>query len=297
MGILHVLLVVSLAATPRLDSYQRENGPFGHLYFRGGEISFGDDRVREVQRALEAVEKKLNRRLGRQVTVVLVPDRAELARIVVQMTDRQPADSVLGMAFPRRGWILVREDGSTMLPWDRPRVTLMHEFSHLVVGRRATGSAPRWLDEGIAMWVSQNSIPSEDEARLSGLARIGGLFRSRDLERTFPDGHQLGSVAYQQSYLMVTYLVERHGKPVVSGLLDRLEEGPGFWGSVRGSDRRGLGHIRQGLPSMGCGEVSVVYRVCIPPERLDPHYVSGRCRYRRRGLSSTTGSKKTRRRG
>ena len=103
------------------------------------------------------------------------------------------------------------------------------------------------------MWVSQGTIPRVDEARLSGYARIGGLFSAAELRESFPRAHALGMLAYQQSLLMVLYLVERHSEAVVVGLLDRLESGQTFavaYGEMTGEpwgefDRRFRGWVAE----------------------------------------------------
>ena len=78
------------------------------------------------------------------------------------------------------------------------------------------------------MWVSRNVIPPRDEAYLSGRARIGGIYPVVDLETDFPDLHLPGSIAYQQSQMMVTFLVERDGPDALARLLGELDAGTRF---------------------------------------------------------------------
>ncbi len=209
-----------------LEGYQRESAPFGQLRFRGGRLSSRDDRVGFVSRHLERIERRLGRSLRHEITVVFVPDRAEFARVYRGVSRRDPTEWMVGVAFP--GWrlIVVREDDpfAGLRRWDQPEVTLAHELAHLVI-HSSGATIPRWFDEGVAMWVSQGSIPVEDEARLSALARFGGLFSLNELTRGFPRLHHPGSIAYQQSLLMIESIVERHGEAAVPRILERLASG------------------------------------------------------------------------
>lgn len=227
-----VLTALALAAPGRgvLDRYEMEKASFGKLYWRGGQLSSRPDRGRAVQSALARVEERLGRRLEAPVTVVFAPDRGEFARVVTAMTRAEPSRWTLGIALVGRRTIVLREDDlpGGGRPWQRPDTTLAHELAHLLNHRRPDRPVPRWFDEGVAMWASQDGISPEDEARLSGLARIGGLFALRDLERAFPRLHHPGSIAYQQSLMVVTFMVERHGVELLVGLLDGLESGEPF---------------------------------------------------------------------
>jgi hypothetical protein len=234
MSMVSILLVhLSLLASPDdplLDGYRRENGAFGVVYHRGWPRLGRQDMVSFIERTLRQVEQRLQRTVGRQVTVVLVPGYRELERIASKLTGKSYPEWILGLALPRDAWILVRGDGRpvSLLMKDRPKVTLVHEVSHLVIHRRADVAVPRWFDEGVCMYVAGDHISRDDEALICALARIGGLFPTEDLERRFPRLHQPGTIAYQQSFLMVRYLVEKHGEAVLAEILDGLEKGDPF---------------------------------------------------------------------
>lgn len=210
-----------------LGGYRREEGLFGPVYYRGGDLSRLDRRVELIRDRLEAVERRLRRRRGGPITVVLAPDGKEFARIASSLTGRAPRPWLAGLAFPGRGWILVREDDPVggYRPWDRPEVTLIHELAHLVLHRRGRVAIPRWFDEGVSMWLSGGGSRPRDEARISGFARLGWLYPLTELEQEFPELHYPGSIAYQQSLMVVRFLVERHGETIIPDLLDGLEAG------------------------------------------------------------------------
>ena len=263
-----LLVLIALSASPQATSttvslfegYNRELASFGGVYFRGGVLSSRDDPAAFIEARLDSVEARLGRRLQNPIEVVLVPDFGEFSRVVVAVTERAPSKHILGVAFPGRRWIVVREDhrDSGLTPWQAPETTLTHELAHLLVRRDPATRVPRWFDEGVAMWVSQRTIPTSEEARLSGYARVGGLFSTAELRRSFPQSHALGMLAYQQSLLMVSYLVERHSEASVVGLLDRLESGKIFGDAYLDLTGEPWGEFDQGFRSWLSGKYSVM---------------------------------------
>jgi hypothetical protein len=223
--LISVWLPLTLGEPPEfLRDYQEASVPTGRLYSRGWSEK---DRVVVAEflpGALAKSEAVLGRSLGAPFTTILVPHRQELDRVVGALGATLPfSDTVLGVAFPRLRVLVVR-DG--LLPGTGPfRETLTHEVAHLVLHRLADARIPKWFDEGVAMWVSGTALKPSEESYLSFLARIGGLYPLAKLEYRFPPTHQLTSIAYQQSLLLVTYLVELQGSRVLAELLGRFEAG------------------------------------------------------------------------
>lgn len=219
--------------------YGGVKAPFGRVFHLGWESHAALERrddlshpelvVNLVADRLAMVERRLDRRLEREITVILVPGHAELARIATSITGRNYPEHILGLAMPARGWILVRRDGLPASPSARSpsEVTLIHELGHLVVNRQIGDGVrvPRWLDEGICMYLAGGGISREDESVLSVLARLDALFPLAQIESQFPELHHPGTLAYRQSLMLVAYLVEAHGEEVLGRLLARLDTG------------------------------------------------------------------------
>lgn len=102
------------------------------------------------------------------------------------------------------------------------RAVLFHEYAHVVVFDLTRGNCPLWLNEGIAEMFGRMQY-NRPMAELGRAARKGGFADFRKLESGFsglsvPDA----SLAYQQSYAMVNYLVTTYGwhrvKQVLIGL-------------------------------------------------------------------------------
>jgi hypothetical protein len=110
---------------------------------------------------------------------------------------------------------------------------------HLLLASRTSHAElapPRWLDEGLAMWISGTwdlglDWRADDSSLLADAAAAGSLLPLKELESSFPQG-PFFHVAYAQSHSFVTWLVERGGDDGLRRLLRRLASdvdlGPAF---------------------------------------------------------------------
>ena len=207
-----------------LDTYRERAAATGPLYSRG----WTEKSVRWAEAFLPQAKARVEARLGRQMegrfTTVLVSDFRELRDVVRRLGGDVENPHTRGVTLPSHRLIVVRGDVLFDAAGGDPRaVTLTHEVAHLVLHRRPGLRLPRWLDEGVAVWVSQEQLTFRDEAELSLLARAGGLYSFEGLEERFPESHNLTTIAYRQSHLMVVFLKEQYGAEAIVELLDRLE--------------------------------------------------------------------------
>ncbi|HVR74676.1 MAG TPA: hypothetical protein VMT52_10105 [Planctomycetota bacterium] len=206
------------------EGYTEEAIPTGKLRSLGWPA---DDRLELASRlpaALARVESTLGRALGRPFTLVLVPGERELRRLVERLAGRPlEQEGVLGVAIPRAGVIVLAR--AAPLTSDRDETTLLHEVAHLVIHRYPETVVPRWFDEGAAMWASAGALGVEEEAYLSLLARMGALYSLESLDLRFPRPHDVASVAYGESLLLVRFIEERCGPGSIPALLDLFEAG------------------------------------------------------------------------
>jgi len=225
-------IAASLLPAGLVSGYRRDVGPWGTVYYRGREWTEADrSRAADaVSGGLKRVEARIGRSRGRPFTVVLTPDQREFARIFKALTSRRPRRWIAGVAFPSRDLLLVAGDSLSVLkrPADRPSAVLEHEIAHLVIHARRGARIPRWFDEGVAMWAAHQSLLPGDEAFLSGLARIGALYRLEALDEEIPRTQDLASIAYQQSFLVVEWLALSQGPSVIGDLLELLQNGTAF---------------------------------------------------------------------
>ena len=107
--------------------------------------------------------------------------------------------------------------------------TLKHELCHLLLHANIKrNDLPKWLDEGVAQWVSggladiiMNKKSSVlDESILSG--RYIGL---KDLAEGFPNDEKYLRLAYEESKNMVEFIIREYGRNGILTLLGHLKEG------------------------------------------------------------------------
>jgi hypothetical protein len=222
------------SAPELLRGYRQRDAPTGPVYSRG----WSEAEVGWVEKflppALAGVEARLGRSLGRPFNTVLVDGYGELRRLVRRLGGGAPDKYTAGVAIPSRNVLLVRRDlAATLRPENSAKLTLTHEVAHLVLHRRPDTNLPRWLDEGLAMWVSQRALSYRDDAEMSLYARAGSLYSLESLENAFPRQHLETSVAYRQSLLMVLFLESRHREQGIRKLLDSIEAGTPTWKALR----------------------------------------------------------------
>ena len=105
------------------------------------------------------------------------------------------------------------------------RAILYHEYAHVVVFDLTRGNCPLWLNEGIAEIFGRQQFesPHSQQARMAGK---GAAFDIRRLESGFSGlSSQEAAQAYQQSYSMVSYIVQTYGWHRIKAILSALGAG------------------------------------------------------------------------
>jgi|GEM_PF-833957 len=100
---------------------------------------------------------------------------------------------------------------------------LHHEYVHALV-HAITPRCPRWLNEGLAVYFT------EDEAELREYGeKLGQAIPLKFLEDRFPSGDTRAVLAaYLESYTAVAYLIDKYGLFRVKELLETLGRGESF---------------------------------------------------------------------
>ena len=174
---------------------------------------------------------------------VITDTRRRLIRLLQDSLDYRPEihivalkqrfDSLIGGAFPdwgaaaampTRGMIVLKSPDAFNVGKSL-RELLAHEYSHLALAHR-TGwhRAPRWFDEGLAMYVSSEWGWTNNIA-MSRAALFGELVPLSSIEAVNRFSSPRAEVAYAQSYQAVKYLIDVYRVDAVTVFLDRIREG------------------------------------------------------------------------
>ncbi len=114
--------------------------------------------------------------------------------------------------------------GITEIP-SRLRGVLRHEYTHVVIHELTKGNCPTWLNEGIAEVEGRKEFDSS-LTELEKAAKSGALLPVKSLEGSFASlGGKEATLAYQQSYSLVKFMVATYGWYKVRDVLVNLGDG------------------------------------------------------------------------
>ena len=178
------------------------------------------DVARDAAEAIPRVSAVWGAAWQRSVVVVVPRDTAELAGLLGSDGDLSRLAAIAtaelaGKDFDPAGDRVLINPGpfSTLSALGR-RVVLTHELSH-VATRRATGPAvPVWLAEGLADTIAYRGVDlplAVSAPELRAEVRAGRLPASLPGDQDFAGANPRLAQAYEQAWLAVRLLAERHG--------------------------------------------------------------------------------------
>ena len=143
---------------------------------------------------------------------------------------RNMAESPLTVAFavPKKNLIALDYSRIKAHPFSL-ELTLKHELCHLLLHEHIpTVMLPRWLDEGVAQWVSDGLVDIVMDQRRSHLNRVV-LQRSfipfHRLERGFPYQETALILSYEQSKSFISHIIGKFGKKGILDVLNHMKNG------------------------------------------------------------------------
>jgi len=110
-------------------------------------------------------------------------------------------------------------------PW--VRIVIPHELTHLVFDtavRNPYHYPPRWLNEGIAVYLSQGYDRSDRGAVRDAVA-AGTIMPLRALDAQFPTTQERFFLAYSESVSAVSFLVDRYDRDALVALVRSYADG------------------------------------------------------------------------
>ena len=167
------------------------------------------------------LHKTLGWDLDYRPTVLLIKDRTTFQ-------ERAGSPFITAFALPGNGAIVIDYSRMAAAP-SLLETTLKHELCHLLLHRHIrTPNLPKWLDEGVAQWVSGGMaeiIMDRERFVLTRAVLSGHYFRIRDLATHFPADERGLLTAYEQSKDLIEYIVREFGANRILDILNHLREG------------------------------------------------------------------------
>ena len=207
---------------------QPVNSPPGQwVTERSGEITvqFEEGDRQNAKALLELYEErlpdiaiKLGVDIPNGIRVVIAPTKARFRYLT-----RGLPEWTGGVAYPRQKAIvllaprLYQEHGQFA-------VTALHEVIHVLTDHDGPSHLPRWLSEGLAMYLSGETMYKK-RTPLGRAVVFGKTFTLEDIQNMLRLGPDQARVAYLQSINFVEFLVEHYGWGAVATLIEGYRTG------------------------------------------------------------------------
>jgi hypothetical protein len=142
---------------------------------------------------------------------VYIADRGGFQKI--QPTSTIFPDSIVGVAFSRLSLIILKSPREARGFRADLLKTFIHELTHIILGSAFKGEEqiPRWLNEGISLYVSRewsfNRVTAMTRAVLTD-----SIIPLSELTHRFPENPRDLQLAYAQSFYLVSFLITRFGR-------------------------------------------------------------------------------------
>lgn len=218
-----------VALDPRFEWQTVEDEELAISWYDGGE-AWGQEMFDTGKQALAQLEDALGSNVTRQIRLLAFGDKNDF-----RGSFPPQQDWIGGQAFPDLG-VTVQIIGEGDTGW--MRTVLFHELSHLVFSQAVEGAlarVPSWIDEGLAMYNEPDDLDfgNRNSARLvEEAAENNELLAFSQLQGNFgADGAVVG-IAYAQSEMMVTYLINDCGKDGFHQLIQNLVDDMSVDGAI-----------------------------------------------------------------
>jgi len=193
----------------------------------GGSRGLEEAVRRDGERAIEKAAKFIGHEPTGPFVVYIAADDAEFEEYTGGMV---PSWAIAVYVHDRRAVVMRAESFAGDSGYFSS--VLEHELFHAALGhkfRAKPGALPRWLNEGLAVhlsdaWESPESWHKR-RADLYNAARKGAALDFNDLHYGFPSGKFIAELAYAQSHDFVSWLIKRKGEAGIRRLLDGLADG------------------------------------------------------------------------
>lgn len=178
----------------------------------------------EAAKMYPAIKRELENVLGWDVrfrpTILLMKGGRAFQRMAGN-------DLIVAFAVPNRGLIVIDYSKMRIDPFTLDE-TIKHELCHLLLHKHIKGGdLPRWLDEGVAQWISGGlpDIIMKKNVFLDEEILSGRYLRIEALKDRFPKNSRALILAYAESKSLIDYIISKYGSQGIIRLLNHLKDG------------------------------------------------------------------------
>ncbi len=208
--LLIILLVIISASHCEAAFYQKHETPHFIIHYHQADANLS----RSIAAASEKLREKIVADVGyapmEKTHIILAPTLEDFQK--AQPLLRQIPLWAAAVAYPEHNLIIIRSPRAVKgVRLDYSSV-FVHEYTHIVLGRALQHrDVPRFLSEGIAMYESSEWHLSR-MAVLTKAALSDRIIPLQQLTLQFPDDLADAELAYAQSFMFISFLINRFGR-------------------------------------------------------------------------------------
>lgn len=193
------------------------------LYWYKGDRSFGEALFDQANQTLDQIEAEAGVQVELPVKIFIYGGFADLRDAIAVGSQEWTG----GQAFTDQGVVVIGVSPSEL---DYGLAATPHELTHLVIHQATDnpfGDIPRWLDEGLAVYMSGELDEGWRGYRslVTRSAEQGELMTLQTLSSSFPAASEQAGLAYAQSGMVVEFIIEYYGEEAMARLLEIFSEG------------------------------------------------------------------------
>lgn len=212
-----------LVYTDDRHDWQMLNSDRLALYWYRGDRSFGEALFDQANQTLDQIEAEAGVQVEVPVKIFIYGSFSDLRDAIAVGSQEWTG----GQAFTEQGVVVI---GVSPGDLDFGLAATPHELTHLVIHQATDnpyGDIPRWLDEGLAVYMSGELDAGWRgyRAEVANSAQANQLMTLQTLSSSFPADSAQAGLAYAQSGSVVEFIIQRYGEDAMAELLDIFSEG------------------------------------------------------------------------
>jgi hypothetical protein len=178
----------------------------------------------QVETILESSYRRISEFLEDSLSSAVTVHVTDSEEEFVALVGRTFPEWGVACAIPRLNMIILKSP--TRFKYYRPfSQVVTHELAHIFLGELSgEGRVPRWLDEGFAMYHSQEWRIGQDLA-VARAVLTGSILPLSQIESVNAFKESKAQLAYTESFLAVSYLYGEFGEGTVKELAEHLSRG------------------------------------------------------------------------
>ncbi len=228
--------VAAVERPPVPEGWITDSGLHALVHVPSEDLRVGQRLSEHAERSIPRIARELALPTGPRMSIYL----SDSERRFGELQPGDPPSWADGTAYPTRGLIFLKSP--RIRPGTHKPLTqvLDHEIVHVLLGQAfAPEPTPRWLQEGLAQWLSGEATP--DKTRT--VQRAGTLIALADLADGFPADPVRADLAYAESVEFIKLLAHDHGVESVQALIASLARDEPFPRAFRAAFGRSVAEV------------------------------------------------------